>query len=117
MVRSERTIAGETSIETRLYLSSATSNAERLANAIRSHWGVENQVHWVLDVVFADDQSRVRIDHAAHNIPIIRHIVVNMLRQETSLTTSLRQKRLRAGWDDLYVMKVRRVDLDAGEQM
>lgn len=117
MVRSERTVAGKTSIETRFYLSSATSNAERLANAIRSHWGVENQVHWVLDVVFADDDSRVRIDHAAHNMVIIRHIVLNMLRQETSLKTSLRQKRLRAGWDDSYVVKVLRVELDGVEQM
>ena len=79
MVRSERMVAGETSVETRLYLSSTTSNAERLANAIRTHWGVENQVHWVLDVVFADDDSRVRIDHAAHKMVIIRHIVMNMM--------------------------------------
>jgi predicted transposase YbfD/YdcC len=117
MVRSERFIAGETTVETRLYISSAASNAERLANAIRSHWGVENQVHWVLDVVFADDESRLRIDHSAHNMAIIRHIVLNMLRQETSLKTSLRQKRLRAGWDDGYALKVLRVDLSGVEQM
>lgn len=109
-VRSERTTAGETTSETRFYLSSAASDAERLANAIRSHWGVENQVHWVLDVVFADDASRVRIDHSAHNLAIIRHIVLNMLRQETSVKTSLRQKRLRAGWDDTYLLKVLQVD-------
>jgi predicted transposase YbfD/YdcC len=117
MVRSERSIAGETTIDTRLYISSATSNAERLASAIRSHWGVENQVHWVLDVVFADDNSRLRMDHSAHNMAIIRHIVLNMLRQETSLKTSLRQKRLRAGWDDTYVLKVLQVDLSGVEQM
>jgi predicted transposase YbfD/YdcC len=116
-VRSERTSVGETTIETRVYLSSAVSDAKRLANAIRSHWGIENQVHWVLDVVFADDDSRVRIDHSAHNLAIIRHIVLNMLRQESSLKTSLRQKRLRAGWDDTYVLKVLQVDLDRVEQM
>jgi predicted transposase YbfD/YdcC len=116
-VRSERTSAGETTVETRFYLSSAASDAERLANAIRSHWGVENQVHWVLDVVFADDASRVRIDHSAHNLAIIRHIVLNMLRQETTLKSSLRQKRLRAGWDDTYLLKVLQVDLDTVEQM
>lgn len=110
-VRSVRTTAGETTSETRFYLSSAASDAEQLANAIRSHWGVENQVHWVLDVVFADDSSRVRIDHSAHNLAIIRHIVLNMLRQETSVKTSLRQKRLRAGWDDTYLLKVLQVDL------
>jgi predicted transposase YbfD/YdcC len=116
-VRSERTSAGETTVETRFYLSSAASDAERLANAIRSHWGVENQVHWVLDVVFADDASRVHIDHSAHNLAIIRHIVLNMLRQETTLKSSLRQKRLRAGWDDTYLLKVLQVDLDIVEQM
>lgn len=117
LVRSERTIAGETSIEHRFYISSAPSDAERLGKAIRQHWGVENQVHWVLDVVFADDDSRLRIDHSAHNMAIIRHIVLNMLRQETSWKTSLRQKRLRAGWDDAYVLKVLCVDLDSVEQM
>jgi predicted transposase YbfD/YdcC len=116
-VRSERITAGETTIETRFYISSAPSNAERLATAIRSHWGIENQVHWVLDVVFADDDSRVRIDHSAHNLAIIRQVVLNMLRQETSLKTSLRQKRLRAGWDDTYALKVLQVDLDGVEQM
>jgi predicted transposase YbfD/YdcC len=100
-----------------LYISSAASNAERLANAIRSHWGIENQVHWVLDVVFADDDSRLRIDHSAHDMAIIRHIVLNMLRQETSLKTSLRQKRLRAGWDDTYALKVLQIDLGGVEQM
>lgn len=116
-VRSERTSAGETTVETRFYLSSAASNAERLANAIRSHWGVENQVHWVLDVVFADDASRVRINHSAHNLAIIRHIVLNMLRQETTLKSSLRQKRLRAGWDDTYLIKVLQIDPGKVEQM
>lgn len=117
LVRSKRVIAGETTTETRLYISSAANNAERLANAIRSHWGVENQLHWILDVVFADDDSRARIDHSAHNLVIIRQIVLNMLRQETSLKTSLRQKRLRAGWDDAYALKVLQVDLDRVEQM
>jgi hypothetical protein len=68
-------------------------------------------------VVFADDDSRARIDHSAHNLVIIRQIVLNMLRQETSLKTSLRQKRLRAGWDDAYALKVLQVDLDRVEQM
>jgi predicted transposase YbfD/YdcC len=106
MVRSERTSNGCTSVETRQYISSLPSGAERVAYAIRNHWGIENPVHWVLDVVFAADESRVRIGHSAHNLAIIRHLVLNLLRQETSLKTSLRQKRLRAGWDDAYVLKV-----------
>jgi predicted transposase YbfD/YdcC len=106
LVRSERTIAGVTSVETRQYISSLPSGAERIAYAIRNHWGIENQVHWVLDVVFAADDSRARIGHSAQNLAIIRDLVLNLLRQETTLKTSLRQKRLRAGWDDAYLMKV-----------
>jgi predicted transposase YbfD/YdcC len=105
-VRTERTIDGLTSVETRQYISSLPSGAERIAYAIRNHWGIENQVHWVLDVVFAADDSRARIGHSAHNLAIIRHLVLNLLRQETSLKTSLRQKRLRAGWDETYLVKV-----------
>lgn len=117
MVRSERCIAGKTTVETRLYITSAASNAERFGSAIRSHWGIENQVHWVLDMVFADDESRARIGHSAHNMVIIRHIALNLLRQETSLKTSLRQKRGRAGWDDDYVRKVLNIELEPVEQM
>jgi hypothetical protein len=60
----------------------------------------------VLDVVFAADNSRARLGHSAHNLAIIRHLVLNLLCQETSLKTSLRQKRLRAGWDESYLLKV-----------
>jgi len=98
------------SVETRHYISSLPNSAERFANAIRGHWGVENQVHWVLDVVFAADDSRVRIGHSAHNLAIIRHLVLNMLRQEASLKTSLRQKRLRAAWDNAYLLKVLQIN-------
>jgi len=110
-VRAERTINGVTSVETRQYISSLPSGAERIAYAIRNHWGIENQVHWVLDVVFAADDSRARIGHSAHNLAIIRHLVLNLLRQETSLKTSLRQKRLRAGWDETYLVKVLQHDV------
>lgn len=106
MVRAERTMNGVTSSETRQYISSLPMGAERVAYAIRNHWGIENAVHWVLDVVFAADESRSRIGHSAHNLTIIRHMVLNMLRHETSRITSLRQKRLRAAWDDAYVLKV-----------
>lgn len=111
LVRSERTINGVTSVETRQYISSLPSGAERIAYAIRNHWGIENQVHWVLDVVFAADDSRARIGHSAHNLAIIRHLVLNLLRQETSLKASLRQKRLRAGWDETYLVKVLQHDV------
>lgn len=106
MVRSTRTDQRGTSVETRHYISSLPIGATRVADAIRQHWGIENPVHWVLDVVFAADESRARIGHAAHNQAIIRHIVLNMIRHETTLKTSLRQKRLRAAWDDAYALKV-----------
>lgn len=117
MVRSTRTDATGTSVETRQYISSLPIGAARVADAIRQHWGIENPVHWVLDVVFAADESRARIGHSAHNLAIIRHLVLNLLRQETTLKTSLRQKRLRAGWDDAYVLTVLRVAPLGGEQM
>lgn len=110
MVRSERQTGAGTSIETRYYISSLPKDAQKTAYAIRAHWTIENQLHWVLDVVLHEDDSRTRVDHTAQNLSIIRHITLNMLRQETSFKKSLRQKRLRAGWDDEYMLKVILVD-------
>lgn len=110
MVHSTRTSDGITSEETRYYISSLPLGAERIADAIRQHWGIENRVHWVLDVVFAADDSRARIGNSAHNLAIIRQLVLNVLRQETTLKTSVRQKRLRATWDDAYALKVLQVE-------
>lgn len=109
-VHSTRTCDGVTSEETRSYISSLPLGAERVADAIRQHWGIENRLHWVLDVVFAADDSRARIGHSAHNLAIIRHLVLNLLREETTLKASVRQKRLRATWDDAYAMKVLQVE-------
>jgi predicted transposase YbfD/YdcC len=117
MVRSERQTRSETATETRFFISSLPNDATQIAGAIRAHWTIENQLHWVLDVVFHDDASRSRIDHTAHNLTILRHITLTMLRQETSLKKSLRQKRLRAGWDDAYMLKVLQVNLSKVEQM
>lgn len=110
MVRSERQTASGTSEETRYYISSLPKDARKAAHAIRAHWSIENQLHWVLDVVLHEDDNRTRVDKSAQNLAIVRHITVNMLRQETSLKKSLRQKRLRAGWDDGYMLKVIQVD-------
>jgi predicted transposase YbfD/YdcC len=110
MVRSERQTASGTSEETRYYISSLPKDARKAAHAIRAHWSIENQLHWVLDVVLHEDESRTRVDNSAQNLAIVRHITLNMLRQETSLKKSLRQKRLRAGWDDDYMLRVIQVD-------
>jgi predicted transposase YbfD/YdcC len=117
MVRSERQTATGTTTETRYCISSLPNNATSIAGAIRTHWSIENQLHWVLDVVFHEDASRTRTGTAAQNLAVIRHITLNMLRQETALKKSIRQKRLRAGWDDTYMLKVIQADLAKVEQM
>lgn len=117
MVRSQRQTFDKITTETRYFISSLPSNAEHLAQVIRTHWSIENQLHWVLDVVFREDASRARVDHSGENLAIIRHITLNMLRQETSLKKSVRQKRLRAGWDDDYLLRVIQVEPAKVEQM
>ena len=80
VIESERCIHGKTSVEWRLYISSLPANAERLLTAIRAHWSVENRLHWCMDVAFADDQMRARTGHAAHNLAILKHITLNLIR-------------------------------------
>ena len=84
MVESQRTLAGRTSTEVRYYISSLPGEAVQLASAVRTHWEIENKVHWVLDVAFREDLSRVRHGFAAENFAVLRHIALNLLRHETS---------------------------------
>jgi predicted transposase YbfD/YdcC len=92
----------ESTFERRYYISSRELTAEQLAAAVRGHWGIENRLHWVLDVSFSEDASTVRRDNAPQNLSLLKKIVLNLLRLDTSDTTktSLRLKRKRAGWDD-----------------
>ena len=80
VIASERTIRGKTTLEHRLYISSLPADAVRLNHAVRQHWRVENSLHWCMDVVFGDDQMRVRTGHAAHNFAVLRHIALNLIR-------------------------------------
>lgn len=106
MVRSERRLPGKTESHDRYFISSLAPQAARLLQAVRSHWGIENSVHWILDVVFNEDRSRVRKDHAPANLAVIRHMALNLIRNETSSKLSMRAKRWRATWDEAYFLHI-----------
>jgi len=103
MVQSERQINGKTTAEDRFYIGSIEGDAKRFAWAVRNHWGIENRLHWCLDIIFREDESRVRDRHAAHNLAILRHIALNLLRKDKTLRGSLRGKRLTVGWNEEYL--------------
>ena len=103
---SMRVVKGKTKIETRYFISSLPNNDKLLAQSIRAHWGIENSLHWVLDVAFHEDESRIRKDNAPQNFAILRHIANNILQQDKSVKTGIKNKRLKAGWDNGYLAKV-----------
>jgi predicted transposase YbfD/YdcC len=97
---------GTTTQESRYYLLSTPLAAQRFGEAVRAHWGIENQVHWLLDVAFREDDSRVRTGHAAENFAVLRRIALHLLKQETSAACGIKAKRLKAGWSEDYLLKV-----------
>ena len=102
-----RTEKEKTSLERRYFISSLNQdNHQSIALAIRKHWCIENQLHWVLDVSFNEDDSRIRKDNSPENLAIIRHIALNLLKQEKTLKVGVKNKRKNAGWDDKYLIKV-----------
>lgn len=107
LVESERRLTGHApTLQQRYYLLSLDGGVERFAHAVRSHWGIENQLHWVLDVAFDEDDCRIRKDHAPENLALIRHVALNLLRQDTSTKAGIKAKRLKAGWDNSYLSSI-----------
>jgi predicted transposase YbfD/YdcC len=101
-----RHLWNQTTREVMFYLSSLPPNAQRLGKAIRQHWSIENQLHWVLDVTFGEDASRIRTGHAPENMALLRRWSLNLLNQETSSKRSTRQKARRASMDEAYMLTI-----------
>ena len=92
--------------DTRYYICSSPADAATLLAAARSHWSIENSLHWVLDMAFDEDHSRVRTGHADQNLAVMRHLALNLLKQERSAKVGIKAKRKKAGWDFDYLLKV-----------
>lgn len=107
MVESERRIGPVLTQEQRFYVLSAPLTAAAFGAAVRSHWGIENQVHWVLDVTFGEDRSRIRAGHAAENVAVLRHCALNLLhRHPTRSKASIKTRRFKAATDEAYLVQV-----------
>ena len=91
--------------ERRSYISSRALSAAVFADAARSHWAIENNLHWTLDVTFNEDQSRLRIGHGAKNMAVIRHFALNLVRQVAD-KQSIKRRRKRASWDPKYLLEI-----------
>ena len=107
MVEAIREVIGkEKTVERRYFISSLEANAESALKAVRGHWAIENQLHWCLDIGFREDTCRVREAKSAENLATLRHIGINLLKQEKSCKRAIEGKRKKAGWDESYLLKV-----------
>ena len=106
MIRAERRLAEQVSVEWRYFISSLADPAERMLAIIRSHWGVENELHWCLDVAFGEDASRIRKGDGAQNFSFLRRLALTLLKRETTAKMGLKAKRHQAGWDNDYLLRV-----------
>lgn len=105
-VHAKRQIGGEISQKDRYFLSSLKSGAQHQLAVVRSHWSIENELHWVLDMAFREDESRIRKDHGPENFAVLRHIALNLVKQEKTQKASIKGKRLKAGWDEDYLLRI-----------
>ncbi len=99
-----RNVGKQRSLEQRYYISSSTADARHLLKAKRTHWQIENSLHWCLDIAFREDDSRLRKDHGAENFAILRHIALNLLKQEKTCKLGVHNKRLKAAWNQDYLL-------------
>ncbi len=107
LLEATREVVGQgATVERRYFISSLAADAKQALRAVRGHWQIENSLHWVLDVAFREDGCRTRTGHAPENLATLRHIAVNLLKQERSCKLGIKSKRLKAGWDESYMLKV-----------
>ena len=106
MGESRRERGDAVEIETRYFLTSLPCDGVRFAHAVREHWGIENSLHWVLDVSFHEDACRIRKDKGAQTFSVLRHIALNLLRRESSHKRGIKARRKRAGWERDYLLQV-----------
>ena len=106
LVDAKRTIGENTTQEDRYFLSSLKQDAEVFSKAVRGHWGIENTLHWCLDVTMNEDQSRIRIENCAENFALLRKIALNLLRKDDNKKLSLPRKQMLASMDTNYLLKI-----------
>ena len=106
MIVGERRMAEKTTREVRFFITSLPSDAKQVLRRVRGHWSIENSLHWVLDMAFREDESRVRTGYAAENLAVLRHIAVNLLKREKTAKCGIKAKRMKAAWSEQYLLKV-----------
>ena len=105
-IQSKRQRNEEVSEHTRYYISSLAVPAARMLQLVRSRWSIENSLHWVLDIAFQEDHNRVHKDHGPENLAVLRHVALNLVKQDKSIKLGVKNKRLKCAWDNDYLLRV-----------